>query len=100
RLPGAARSAAHAARRGAGALAGRELGPATALEPAGAADADGAVLEDRSRRAEFLDRRLGRLRAGAQAGAADRGATARAGRGRAWRRRARALRGRPEGRFR
>ena len=101
-VPGARRSGADPARRRAGALARRRLGPRPALEPARAADADGALRLDRhrDRRRRLLDRRLGRLRAGAQSPARRRRGEKGSRRRRPRRRRPQQLRRRPEGRLR
>ena len=100
--PALTRSGAHPARHRAGAVARRRLGPRPALEPGRPADADGALRLDRPghRRRRLLDRRLGRLRAGAQPPARHRRGEEGARRRRPRRRRAQQLRRRPQGRLR
>jgi len=83
-----------------GTLARAELGPETPLEPAGAADADGAFVVDRHARCHLLDRWLGRLRPGTQSPARCGGRAQGARGGGARRRRACQLCGRPEARLR
>lgn len=96
-----AQSAAHAAGRAAGAVAARQLGRDAPLEPARAADADGAVQLAGSGEGTgaLLDRRLGRLSLRSRAAAPRPGGAARAERGRARRRRACELCRRPEARL-